>query len=146
MANEIYHSYDEGEELYALIWNKADDTVWNDTDSTWDTYTDADILKYDIPLTNQVDSDYHSADFPAAITTEGVYRIQIMWQVGGAIDADADRAVAQGELYWDGTVEIDLSLINADQHTVTNVYDEREGAERGVGAGAGIESEIIHDC
>ncbi len=107
MSNEIWNSYDEAGVLYALIWRQTDDKVWNDTDSQFDTYTDADILKYDIPLTNQVDSDYHSADFPSAIAN-GVYRVQILFQVGGAIDADVDRVIAQGELYWDGAAEINV--------------------------------------
>ena len=105
MANEIWHSFDEAETLYALIWRKTDDKIWNNTDGTFDTYTDADIDKYDIPLANQVDSDYHSVDFPSAIA-EGTYRVQIMLIDGGAIDADADFAVAQGEIYWAGNSEI----------------------------------------
>ena len=111
MANEIWHSFDEADSLYALIWRKTDDKVWNDTDSQFDTYTDADILKYDIPLTNHVDSDYHTADFPSSITS-GVYRVQVMHQIGGSIDADADIAVAQGEIYWDGSAEIDIFTLD----------------------------------
>ena len=67
MANEIWHSYDEAKTLYALIWRKTDDKVWNNTDSQFDVYTDADIDKYDVLLTNQVDSDYHSVDFPSVV-------------------------------------------------------------------------------
>ena len=107
MSNEIYHTYDEAETLYALIWRKSDDKVWNGTDGTWDTYTDADIDKYDVPLTNHVDSDYHSVDFPSAIA-RGVYRVQIMVIDGAAMDADADIGVAQGEIHWDGSAEIDI--------------------------------------
>ena len=105
--NEIYHSHDEAGSLYALVWRKSDDKVWNNTDSQFDTYTDADIDKYDLPLANQVDSDYHSADFPTAIT-EGTYRVQVMLIAGGGIDADADFPVAQGEIFWDGTSEINI--------------------------------------
>ncbi len=107
MSNEIWHFYDEASTLYALVWRKTDDKVWNNTDSQWDTYTDADILKYDIPLTNQVDSDYHSADFPSAIAN-GVYRVQVMLQVGGAVHADNDIPIAQGEIFWDGSQEISI--------------------------------------
>ena len=106
MSNEIYHSSDEANTLYALVWRKTDDKVWNNTDSQWDTYADADIDKYDLLLTNHVDSDYHSADFPTAIA-QGVYRVQVMKITGGAMNADDDRAVAQGEIYWDGSAEID---------------------------------------
>ena len=95
MANEIYHSFEEGETLYALIWRKTDDLVWNNTDSQFDTYTDADIDKYDVVLANQVDSDYYSVNFPSGITstTQQAYRVQVMHQVAGAINADNDKAV-----------------------------------------------------
>lgn len=111
MANEIYATYDEGNTLYAIIWRKTDDKVWNNTDSQFDTYTDADIDKYDIVLANQVDSDYYSTDFPAAITGEGVYRVQVFLQPG-TIDADADTGLFQGEFYWDGTAEIDIFTLD----------------------------------
>ena len=112
MSNEIWHSFDEAQTLYSLVWQQTDDKVWNDTDSQFDTYTDADILKYDVPLTNHVDSDYHTADFPSAIGA-GVYRVQVMLQVGGAIDADADYAVAQGEIYWGGSAEKNVITLEA---------------------------------
>ena len=106
MSNEIYHSFDEAGVLYALIWRKSDDYIWDNTGSAFVTpYTDANIDRYDIPLTNHADSDYHSADFPSAIS-QGVYRVQVMSRVGGALDADADVPVAQGEIYWDGSAEI----------------------------------------
>ncbi len=111
MSNEIYATYEEGNTLYALIWRKTDDKVWNNTDSQFDTYTDADIDKYDVVLANQVDSDYYSVDFPSAITTVGVYRVQVMLQVGGAIDADNDIGLFQGEIAWSGTAEEDISTI-----------------------------------
>ena len=125
MANEIWHSYDEAETLYALIFQKTDDKVWNGTDSQFDTYTDADIDKYDVPLANHVDSDYHTVDFPSGITTAGVYRVQIMLQVGGSIDADDDICVAQGEIYWTGADEIDLLALAGQNGTVFNIYDDR---------------------
>lgn len=125
MANEIWHSFEEADTLYALVWRQTDDKVWNDTDSQFNTYTDADILKYDIPLTNHVDSDYHSADFPSAIAT-GIYRVQVMQQIGGSIDADADIAVAQGEIYWDGVEEITPIELAGNLDKVKNVYGIRE--------------------
>jgi len=112
MANEIWHTFEEGNTLYALIWRQTDDKVWNNTDSQFDVYTDADIDKYDIVLANQVDSDYYSVDFPSAVGA-GIYRVQVMKQAGGSIDADDDMGVAQGELYWDGSAEIDLFTLDA---------------------------------
>ena len=126
MSNEIWHSYDEGNTLYALIWRKADDLVWNNTDSQFDTYTDTDIDKYDVVLANQVDSDYYSVDFPSAITstTQQAYRVQIMLQVAGSIHADNDIPIAQGEIFWNGVSEVDVGTINITNQTVTNIYDE----------------------
>jgi len=113
MANEIWHSYDETITLYALIWRQTDDKVYDAVAAanTFDTYTDADIDDYDVPLTNHVDSDYHSVDFPADITA-GIYRVQVFEQVGGSIDADNDIAVAQGEIHWDGSAEMNISTLD----------------------------------
>lgn len=128
MANEIWCFHDEGATLYALIFDKDDDKVWNNTDETWDTYTDDDIDKYDIVLANQgtvgKKSDYYSVDFPAAITDEGTYRVVIMLQVGGSIDADDDEAAHQGEIHWDGEEEINLMYLNTRQNMILNIYDD----------------------
>lgn len=128
MANEIWHSYDEAGVLYALIWRQTDDKVYDRVaaSNTFDTYTDADIATYNVELTNHADSDYHSVDFPSDITI-GIYRIQIMLQDSAVSDtphADNDRAVAQGEFYWDGTAEETIHTLNITNTTVTNVYDE----------------------
>ena len=124
MANEIWHSADETWTLYALIWRQTDDKVYDAVAAanTFDTYTDADILDYDVPLTNHADSDYHSVDFPGDITA-GVYRVQVMLQVGGAIDADLDYAIGQGEIYWDGTSELNSFTLN------TQIEDDVIGAD-----------------
>ena len=124
MPNEIWHSADETWTLYALIWRKTDDKVYDAVAAanTFDTYTDADILDYDVPLTNQADSDYHSVDFPGDITA-GVYRVQVFLQVGGAIDADLDYAIAEGEIYWDGSAEINIFTLD------TSIYDDIIGAD-----------------
>ncbi len=130
MAKEIWDSYDEAGILYALVWRKSDDKIYDRVAAanTFDTYTDADIATYNVELSNIVDSDYHSVDFPSDITS-GVYRIQIMLQDSAVADtphADNDLPVAQGELFWDGTTEIDLfSAVNVGGR-ILNVYDERE--------------------
>ena len=125
MANEIYATHEEGKVLYALIWRKSDDKVWNNTDSTFDTYTDADIDKYDVVLANQVDSDYYSVDFPAAITADlATYRVQVMLQVAGSINADNDVGIFQGEIFWDVDEEVDIGTITVTNTSVTNVYED----------------------
>lgn len=104
MANEIWKSYDEAYTLYALIWRQADDKVYDAGSAAFDTYTDDDIDDYDIPLTNHADSDYHSVDFPSVAA--GIYRVQVFHQVGGSIDADDDVVIGEGEIYWDGSAEM----------------------------------------
>ena len=113
LSNEIWHSADETWTLYALIWRQTDDKVYDAVAAanTFDTYTDVDIDDYDVPLANHADSDYHSVDFPGDISV-GVYRVQVMLQVGGAIDADLDYAVAQGEIDWDGSAEDTLGTLS----------------------------------
>jgi hypothetical protein len=119
LANEIYASYDEGNTLYALVWRKSDDKVYDVAvgSDTFVTYTDVDISDYAITLANQADSDFYSTNFPSGIS-QGVYRVQIFLQPG-AIDPDADSAIFLGELYWDGIQEIDLSSINSNITVLT---------------------------
>ena len=115
MSNEIWHSYQNGSTLYALIWRQTDDKVYDAVAAadTFDVYADADIATYDVPLTEAgTTGDYYSVDFPAGISA-GVYRVQIFYQPG-VIDVDADRLIAQGEIYWDGTAEINIYTSSAD--------------------------------
>ena len=128
--NEIWHTYQEGIVLYALTWRKTDDLIWNVGDSSWDTYTDVDIDEYDLVLANQADSDYYSVDFPSGIGA-GVYHVQIMRQIGGTIDADADTGVAQGVMEWDGSNEIDLTVITGHLGQVHTTEDESPGGGGG---------------
>lgn len=133
MANEIWTTFDEAFTLYALIWRQTDDKVYDAVAAanTFDTYTDADIDDYDVVLANHADSDYHSVDFPADIAA-GVYRVQVMLRVGGAIDADVDYGIAQGEIYWDGSAEDTLDtlsdqmdVLSSQGSKILNVYDDR---------------------
>ena len=122
MANEIWHSYEEGNTLYALIWRQSDDKVYDQVAAadTFDTYTDADILTYDVPLTNHADSNYYTVDFQTDIS-KGVYRVQIFLQAAGSAHADNDKEVAQGEIHWNGNKEV----ASADyDDVVLNIYDE----------------------
>jgi len=127
MPNEIWHNFDESYTLYALIFRKSDDKVYNADEDAFETYTDADILEYDVPLTNHADSDYHSADFPTTIAT-GIYRVAVMWRIGGAIDADVDVPVAQGEMDWnyDTSSEVTPSVIINTLRGILNIYNESQ--------------------
>lgn len=140
MANEIWHTWDEAGILYALIWRQTDNKVYDRVAAadTFDTYTDADIATYNVELTNHADSDYHSVDFPSGIS-DGTYRVVIMLQDSVIADtphADNDIGVAQGEIYWDGSAElnpftlntqIEDDIIGANGDTLESLSDQLDG-------------------
>lgn len=66
--------------------------------------------------------DYYSVDFPSVITTAGVYRIAIAKRAGGSA-AVGDSRIAEGELYWDGSAEVDLFTVD------TTIVDDVVGPD-----------------
>ena len=147
MANEIWHNYPEGNNLDVYIFKKTADEVFDQADGgdTFEAWNDANVLNYDNPMTDH-GGDYYSVDFPAVITTAGVYSIAIAVRAGGTA-AVGDKRIAQGEISWDGTAEIDtytgsvdltdiedkidildtnLDQLIIDQNRVLNVVDETE--------------------
>lgn len=140
MANEIWTTYDEGNVLYALIWRKTDNLIWGNVAKLFQKYLDSQVDEFAVLLTNGGDlddSDYYSVDFPVEITDEGTYQVQVMLQTGGAISADDDFGIAQGELYWNGTSEDTLISISgqmdrlsAQGSRVLNKYPTRSQPDR----------------
>ncbi len=114
MANEIWHDYPSGSSLDAYVFKKTDDEVFNEADGgdTWEAWNDANVLLYDVPMTDQ-GGDYYSVDFPAVITTAGTYRTVVALRAGGTA-AVGDLRIAQGEIFWDGTAEITISTTTTD--------------------------------
>jgi hypothetical protein len=136
MANEIWHNYPEANNLDVYVFNKTNDNVFDNADGgdTWEVWADGNVLNYDIPMTDH-GGDYYSVDFPAAITTAGVYRIAIALRAG-ANAAVGDTRIAQGEIHWDGTAEIDTTafrayilsdVIGADGDTLETLSDQMDG-------------------
>ena len=125
MSNEIYHNFPSGNTLYAIIHKKTDDTVNLQGTNNFEAWVDGNIGTYDHPMTDN-DGDYYSVDFPTSITGTdlAVYRTSVFKQLGGAPAAGTDIVLAQGEIFWDGTQEIDIGTINITNQTVTNVYEE----------------------
>ena len=76
---------------------------------------------YDVAMTEQGSSSGHyTAQFDASNNiSAGIYRVTIYLQ-SGANPADADVALAQGEIYWDGSSEITLYDIddNTNKHRI----------------------------
>ena len=119
--------------MYALVWRASDDKVCIVSSGAFEVYVEANIDNYDVQLTNQGDgvggySDFYSGDFPATIvdTTQQPYRVQVFLQADGSPSAYNDTAIAQGEIHWDGTIEINIGTINITNQTVTNIYDESQ--------------------
>ena len=126
MANEIWHDYPSGNKLDAYVWKKADDKVFDESDGgdTFETWANGNVLNYDIPITDN-GGDYYSVDFPAVITNgvQQSYRVAIAVRAG-ANAAVGDIRIAQGEIVWNGTEEIDIGTINITNQTVVNRYNE----------------------
>ncbi len=136
MANEGWHNFPSGNNLDAYVFKKTNDQVFDQADGgdTFEVWADGNVLNYDIPMTDQ-GGDYYTVDFPAAITTAGVYRMVIALRAG-ANAAVGDARLAQGEIYWDGTAEINLSsldttinddVIGADGDTLESLSDQLDG-------------------
>ena len=118
MSNEIWNNFVSGNNLDAYVFKKTNDQVFDQSDGgdMFEVWVDGNVLNYDIPMTDQGGGHY-TVDFPSVITTSGVYRIVIALRAGGSA-AVSDFRIAQGEMYWDGTAEIDIftldTIINDD--------------------------------
>lgn len=122
--NEIWHNFPSGNSLDAYIRRKSDDKIFDESDggNTFEDQNDANVLNYDVPLTDH-GSDYYSVDFPAVITTATDYRVAIAKRSGGSA-AIGDLRVAQGEMHWGGTTEINTLTLSRQGSRVLNVYPE----------------------
>ncbi len=124
MANEIWTTYDEGNVIYALIWN-TDDQVWNQNTLAFETYTDVNIVPYAVRTFAVEDSNLYSGDFPISIDV-GIYKVQLILKVAPpATDPVNDIPIAQGEIVWSGTFEITSLTLSAQGSRVLNKYPTR---------------------
>ena len=149
MANEIWHSYDSSKVLYALIYRMADQFIWDVGSAAFEavgTWNDARVGECDVAMT--ANGDIHFVTFPVAITTAGVYYVQIRERIGASPDTD-DLSVAQGVMYWDGVAELNISTITYDIYQSANKqtqhYDSTTAAPVGnvvIGSNAGLKDVI----
>jgi hypothetical protein len=111
MANEITHNYTTGLTLYFCCFQQngdvfltggASDEVWGTGARTAD--------DYDETMTEEATSGHYKGSMAAGVGA-GVYQIAVYLQAG-ANPADADICIGQGEIYWDGSAEINLSVID----------------------------------
>jgi len=119
MANEITHNWTSGLTLYFCCFQQdgdvfltggASDEVWGTGGRTADDYDEA--------MTEEATSGHYKGSMAAGIGT-GVYQIQVRLQAG-ANPANTDIVIGQGEIYWDGSAEInpytsisDLTIVDS---------------------------------
>lgn len=150
IANEIWTNYVSSSDLYACVF-KTDGTVYRTSTAAFEAWGTAGrtAIDYDIVLTETAAgaSSHYTGTFPVVVA--GVYRVTIF---EGNPAADADDAIAQGTMYWDGTAPINISTldttieddviggggdtleslsdqiaaVNIDQHILLNIYDETD--------------------
>lgn len=132
MANEIWWSYARGKQLYAFIWRKSDNKIWNGDDVVFETFTDVNIDDYVYKVnpvgTVGAKSQRYAVDFQSILPAD-TYDIQIFKQesdISHTPHADNDIVIAQGTLDWDGEEEITITGMVGVQARVLNVYDDRE--------------------
>lgn len=92
-------SYDSGNTVYATIYRKADDKVWDVANTQFDTWADGDIDDNDLALTDK-GSDWYKVAFPTSITA-GEYTINVYVQAGGS-PAISDPLAGAVSVLWDG--------------------------------------------
>lgn len=111
MANEIHHNYATGDTLYFCTFQPNGDVFLTGgaSDEVWGTgaRTAAD---YDEAMTENAPDGHFVGTFTVAVA--GTYQVTVYLQVGGS-PADSDLAIAQGEIYWDGTAEINTFTLDA---------------------------------
>ena len=112
MANEITHNYTTGLALYFCCFQQdgdvfltggASDEVWGTGARTADAYDEA--------MTEEATSGHYKGSIAAGVGA-GAYQIAVYLRATGA-PLDADICIAQGEIYWDGTAEINQSSLDA---------------------------------
>lgn len=108
-AKEIQFNFSTSNTIYALVRLPSTGKVWDVTNTNWATWDDDDIGDYDIPLADQ-SGDYYTVNFPAGITTAGVYAISIR-EESGAAPAATDLIIGVGSIEWDGTAERTLAAV-----------------------------------
>jgi hypothetical protein len=111
VAKEIYQAWTAAGTLYALVRRPADNYVWDPSIATpaFVAWNNANVTNYDIPMT--ATGRVHLADFPVLIVTAGIYDVFVMLQAGASPEI-TDTFISQGQIAWDGTAEITISIVD----------------------------------
>lgn len=110
MSNEITHNATTGLTLYFCCFQQDGDVFLTGgaSDEVWGTggRTAAD---YDEAMVEEDACGHYKGSMTVAVA--GVYQIVVYLQAG-ANPANSDVAIAQGEIYWDGSAEINIFTID----------------------------------
>ncbi len=122
MANEIFHNWPTGATLYfcafqldgnVFLSGGASDEVWGTGGRTANNYNET--------MTEDGVGGHYVGTFDTSIAA-GVYRVTVFLQATG-VPLDSDLSIAQGEIYWDGTAELNPFTLN------TQIEDDVIGAD-----------------
>ncbi len=117
MANEIWTHFTTGNNLYARIRKRTNSQVY-DVDAGGDNFeawADGSVATYDLPLVDEY-GNFYVVDFPSGISA-GVYDVGVFLRATGA-PLVTDLEIGQGVMYWDGSAEINLSVMDTVLDTV----------------------------
>ena len=113
MAEEVKHNFVTGKTLYFCRFLLSNSNVMladPATNEVWGTGArDAD--DYDVAMAEEGGSGHYTGDFASGGTiAAGTYHIVVYNRLTGT-PIDSDPALAQGEIYWNGTAEETLQTI-----------------------------------
>lgn len=95
------------------------------SDETWGTGGRT-AANYDVTMTEDGSGGHFVGTFDtSANISEGTYRVTIFKQEGGT-PVDSDKAIAQGEIYWDGLAEINFLTLSSEGSRLLNIYGPGE--------------------
>ena len=117
MSNEITHNAVTGLTLYFCCFQQDGDVFLTGgaSDEVWGTGGHT-ANNYDEAMTEEDASGHYKGSMAAGVGA-GVYQICVYRQLG-ASPAAGDVALAQGEIYWDGSAEMNISTLDTLLDTV----------------------------
>lgn len=107
MANLLIQ-FTSGQAVYAIVLNSSGQ-AWNTASAAFEVPAAANWANYAVPMPEQSAGNLtgiFEGNFPAGITTVGVYNVLFRQQSGSSPAAtDANNGMIGGQIYWTGSVE-----------------------------------------